>query len=322
MRFIVLGVGAVGGTVAAALTFAGQEVIGIARGEHLQAIQANGLVLRTPSAVRTAQFACVASPLEIEPRPDDVILLAIKTQDTEYALAQLKAAGFSDQPIFCLQNGVENERLALRHFPNVHGVTVLMIAEFLTVGEVAAFGEPNHGIFDIGRYPSGADAADTAVADVLTAAGIASFVSQDIMQRKYGKLHLNLGNIVETALDDDVRTAEINAIVRDEGQAVLAAAGIVWQDVGAQDPRRDALMQPQEIAGMQRSGSSSAQSLARGAGSIETDYLNGEIVLLGRIHNVPTPANAWFTDLAARLVRDGAAPCTVSRAEIEAALGL
>lgn len=322
MRFIVHGVGAIGGTVAAALVFAGQEVIGIARGKHLQAIQANGLVLRTPTAVRNAQFPCVAAPVEIDLRPDDVILLATKTQDTEYALTQLKAAGLSDQPIFCLQNGVENERLALRHFPNVHGVTVMMPAEFLTPGEVAAFGVPNHGIFDIGRYPSGSDAADVAVAEALTAAGIASFVLPEIMQSKYGKLYLNLGNIVGAALGDDAEATEIKAVLRDEGRAALAAAGIVWQDVGAGDPRRDALMQTNSIAGMMRTGSSSAQSLARGAGSIETDYLNGEIVLLGRLHNIPTPANAWFTVLAARMVLDGTAPSTVSRAEIEAALGL
>jgi 2-dehydropantoate 2-reductase len=64
--------------------------------------------------------------------------------------------------------------------------------------------------------------------------------------------------------------------------------------------------------GLARSGGSSTQSLARGAGSIETDWLNGEIVLLGRLHGVPTPANAFCTDLAAQLVRDGARPGAVT----------
>ena len=44
MRFIIYGVGAIGGTIAAALTLAGREVAGIARGKMLDAIQANGLV--------------------------------------------------------------------------------------------------------------------------------------------------------------------------------------------------------------------------------------------------------------------------------------
>ena len=48
MRIIIYGVGAIGGTVAAALALSGQDVIGIARGPHLEAIKANGLLMRTP----------------------------------------------------------------------------------------------------------------------------------------------------------------------------------------------------------------------------------------------------------------------------------
>ena len=69
-----------------------------------------------------------------------------------------------------------------------------------------------------------------------------------------------------------------------------------------------------------RSGGSTTQSLARGTGSIETDWLNGEIVLLGRLHGVPVPANGYFVDLSARLVREGRGPGAVSVAEIEAGL--
>ena len=60
--------------------------------------------------------------------------------------------------------------------------------------------------------------------------------------------------------------------------------------------------------GRERAGSSSWQSLARGTGAIETDYLNGEIVLLGRLHGVPTPVNAALCALAERYAREGGAP--------------
>ena len=97
-------------------------------------------------------------PAEIDWRADDAILLTMKTQDTLPALERLRAAGVAGQPIFCVQNGVANERMALRRFPNVHGVTVMMPASFLSPGEVAAFSTPRHGIFDIGRFPRGSDA--------------------------------------------------------------------------------------------------------------------------------------------------------------------
>ena len=100
----------------------------------------------------------------------------MKTQDTPAALERLRAAGVAEQPVFCVQNGVANERMALRRFPNVHGVTVMMPAAFATPGEVAAFSTPRHGIFDIGRFPAGSDADDAALAAALEAANIAAFV--------------------------------------------------------------------------------------------------------------------------------------------------
>ncbi|MBR7539370.1 ketopantoate reductase family protein, partial [Mycobacterium tuberculosis] len=52
-------------------------------------------------------------------------------------------------------------------------------------------------------------------------------------------------------------------------------------------------------------GSSTWQSVARGSSSVETDYLSGEIVLLGRMYGVPTPVNALVQNETARLAREG-----------------
>ncbi len=321
MRFVIHGLGAVGGTVAAALALAGQEVVGIARGRQLAAVRAGGLKLRTPEGDRVAHFACAGAPAEVEFRADDLIVLAMKTQDTAQALADLRAAGVSEQAIFCAQNGVENERLAARLFPNVHAICVMLPAEFLTPGEVAAFGVPKHGIFDIGRYPGGIDAADEILAEALEEAGIAAFTLPDAIQSKYGKLLMNLGNIVDAAFGRGAEAAPIRARLRAEGEAVLAAAGIAWRDVGQADPRREALMRTGEVPGAARVGSSTAQSLARGTGSVETDFLNGEIALLARLHGAEAPANAWMTGLAARLAREGLAPGSVPVAAFYQALG-
>lgn len=318
MRIVVCGVGAIGGTVAAALALSGQEVVGIARGAQLDAIRARGLRLRTPDADRVARFDCVAGPGEIAFRPDDAILLAMKTQDTEPALDALRAAGVERQPIFCAQNGVANERLALRRFPNVHGVTVMMPATFLVPGEVAAFSTPRHGVFDLGRYPAGRDGDDARMAAALERANVAAFVSDAVMESKHGKLLLNLRNMLEAALGPGADTAPFLPPLRAEAEAAFAAAGIVWRDVGSGDPRRAALMRQAPVAGVARSGGSSTQSLARGTGTLETDWLNGEVVLLGRLHGIPTPANAFLVGLGARLVRAGLRPGAVTPGEIAA----
>ncbi|APX22759.1 MAG: oxidoreductase [Rhodobacteraceae bacterium] len=318
MRIIIHGVGAIGGVVGAALAESGQEVIGIARGRMLEAIRADGIRLVSPKGRAQVDLPCVAHPSEITFRPDDVVLLCVKGQDTEPALRDLRAAGMTDQPLVCLQNGVANERAALRYFPNVHGAMVAMPATYLEPGEVITHGAPCYGLLVLGRYPGGTDAADTALKETLDRANIATILSDRVMDSKYGKLLMNLGNIVDALLPLDADRARFTERLKDEARAVFAAAGIGYEDVGLDDPQRKQFMQITEIEGVPRSGSSTRQSIARGAGSVETDYLNGEIALLGRLHDTPAPLNARLTGLSARLVADGNGAGGMSEAELEA----
>jgi 2-dehydropantoate 2-reductase len=322
MRFIIHGVGAIGGTIAVSLAAVGQQVIGIARGEQLKAINARGLTLRTPNGVKTQSFECVESPSAITLRPDDVVLVCTKTQHMGVVIEQLAAAGLRDQSIFCFQNGVDNERSALRHFANVHGASVIMPTDYVTPGEIVAFGSPHSGYFYLGRYPHGCDSVDEAVAKTLTASGLPAFVVPEVMKIKYGKLLLNLGNIVEAACGSEVNIKPIIDILQKEAEAVFTASGIKWQGVGESDPNRGKLMKMASIPGFSRAGSSSTQSLARSTGSIETDYLNGEVVLLGRLNGVPTPANSWFCELAGRMVREKLRPGTIPLDEVKRALSI
>lgn len=316
MTFIIYGVGAIGGTIAAKLALAGRPVAGIARGPQLEALRRNGLLLRTPAGEARTGFPVAADPSGLDIGPDDTVLLAMKTQDTAAALERLRAAGVADQPIVCAQNGVANERMALRFFPNVYAMMVALPATFIRPGEVAAFGMPHAGLFDIGRYPSGTDATLDRLCDALVAAGFAAFPSADVMASKYGKLLMNLGNVLDAAGGEAASASPILARARAEGEAVLRAAGITA--AGEDTERRRRLMQAQPIPGAERVGSSSAQSLARGTGSIETDYLNGEIVLLGRLHGVPTPVNAALCALGHRLVAERRAAGSMPLSEIEA----
>ena len=316
MRFIVYGVGAIGGTLAAKLAASGAEVAGIARGAQLEALRRDGLLLRTPEGAHRHRFPVAEHPRELGLRPDDVILLAMKSQDTVPALAALAEAGARDQAIVCAQNGVDNERQALRRFAHVYAMLVVMPATFMRAGEVAAFGAPHAGLFDIGRYPSGTDATVEAIVAALNAAGFAAFATERTMDAKYGKLLVNLANVIDAAAGDN-GTAGLIERARREGEAVLRAAGIAFADVGPENARRRSLMQSQPVAGAERVGSSSRQSLLRGAGSIETDYLNGEIVLLGRLHGVPTPVNAGLCRLGRLLLGERRPAGSVGMAEIE-----
>lgn len=321
MRFIVYGVGAIGGTIAASLCLAGREVVGIARGRMLEALRDKGLLLRLPDGEHRVQFACHASPGEIAFRSDDVILLTMKSQDSEAAIRALRDTGTGDQPVVCMQNGVANERTALRYLPNVYGATVMLPADYTVPGEVNCFGGPKSGMFDLGRYPSGRDATVDAIAGHLQAANFAVFVQDEVMRSKHGKLLENLGNVLDAALGRGGDTEALAERARDEGRAVYRAAGIEWTEIDRNEPRRSGVFELRDIAGVSRTGSSSAQSLARGAGSIESDFLNGEIALLGRLHGVPVPVNATLARLGHRLVAERLKPGSIAPAEVAALLG-
>ena len=321
MRTIIYGIGAVGGTVAAALTLAGHEVVGIARGVQLEKVRRNGLRLRTPQQDRTAQFDCVGDPSEIDLLPDDIVLLCVKSHDTAAALQELRKAGAGDQPIFCTQNGIENEREALRYFPNVHGVTVMMPSMYLHPGEVAVFGEPSFGIFDVGRVPEGTDEADSKLVAMLASANFAAYTSPDIMLSKRSKLLLNLGNVVQAALGLGVASGDLVPRLRTEAEEVYRARGLTWLDVSEPDPRRAEHLHVVEVPGVERVGGSTLQSLLRDAGSVETDFLNGEIVLQGRLAGIETPLNAAMTRLGAKLLQERAAPGSMTLDEINRMAG-
>ena len=70
--------------------------------------------------------------------------------------------------------------------------------------------------------------------------------------------------------------------------------------------------------GVTRAGGSTWQSLARRTGSTESDYLNGEITLLGRLHGVATPVNTALQHLSASMARDGKPPGSADPADLEA----
>jgi 2-dehydropantoate 2-reductase len=194
-----------------------------------------------------------------------------------------------------MQNGVENERRVLRHFPRTYAMCVMCPASHLQPGVVQLHSAPVSGLLDVGRYPAGLDPTAEAIAAALDATAFQSVARPDIMRWKYRKLLMNLANAAEALCGPGVHAA-------------LAAAGI---DVASREEdreRRGDHIAMRDTPSGARQGGSSWQSLARGTGSIEAEFLNGEIVLLGALHGVPTPVNALLQRLAVQAARQNLSP--------------
>ena len=304
MRYIVVGPGAVGGTIGGLLARAGHDVVLAARGAHLAALRTGGLTVATPTRTFTVRPPVIAGPDELRLTADDALLLAVKSQDTaavltawngcpvaEGSAAQDIAAG--RLPVFCVQNGVDNERQAARLFAQVYGVGVQMPADLLGPGQVVAPGSPVAGVLEIGRYPSGTGPAAERLAADLTASGFVASVTSGVMTAKYTKLLRNLRNAIIAACGsmDSPQARTLAGLAVAEAEACYLAAGIEHLGLRAANAAREEVVREVPVNGRMRGGGSTWQSLHRQAGRVEADYLNGEIVLLGRLHGVPAPVN-------------------------------
>ncbi|QXC61166.1 2-dehydropantoate 2-reductase [Aquihabitans sp. G128] len=295
MRFVVIGTGAIGGVVGGYLARSGQDVALVARGEHGARIRADGLTVRTPQGDFVVHPPTAATPAELGLSSDDVVLLAVKGQDTRGVLDQLAEAGApSALPVACLQNGIANEAVVAERFAHTYGVTVMAPTLHLEPGVVEAKSGPVPAILDIGCFPDGVDQMARDVAAAFTAAGIVSEARPDIMRWKWAKLLMNLGNAIEVVSGPAARFSDLGRAANREGRAVLDAAGIAYASSDEDRERRGDLLQWTPDG---TTGGSTWQSVTRGT-PLETDLLTGEIVRLGAAHGVPTPVNALLLRLA------------------------
>ena len=312
----------------------------VARGAHLDALRRDGLRLATPLGTEVLPIPAVSGPGEVELRHDDVLILTTKTQHAEALLAEWAwqpvtadgAVATEVIPVACAQNGVASERFALRRFSHVYGMCVWLPATHLEPGTVKAQGAPLAGLLEVGRYPAGTDPMAGRIGEDLTKSRFLAPVSADVMRWKYAKLLDNLNNAIEalcghehTGFAAEPRSedaAELYHRTRAEGTAALRAAGIAHASRAEIAEVIGDHVRIEQVDGSARSGGSSWQSLTRGTGTIEADFLNGEIVLLGRVYGVPTPVNEALQRLANRAAAEHRAPGFMTPAQVLAEAGV
>jgi 2-dehydropantoate 2-reductase len=339
MRYVIIGAGAIGGALGARLASSrgAHPPLLVARGAHGEALASRGLRLRTPDQDETVPVVVAHGPHGVRLREDDVLVLATKTHQAEAALREwvdrpvhsiddaegvVGTAG-ERLPILLALNGVASERMALRYFERVFGVCVWMPAVHLEPGEVILRIAPTSGMFLIGRYAAAVSAADrdllAAVSADWSAASFVVHTMDDVMRWKHAKLLSNLGNALQALLGTDGRAfASLADRLRDEAERVYRMAGIHWASLEEEAALRGDLFDTRPVPGVSGElGGSSWQSMARGSGTIETDYLNGEIAYLARTVGESAPLNAMVARLAREAAASGAGAASMTVDELE-----
>jgi 2-dehydropantoate 2-reductase len=319
MRFVVFGAGAIGSGLGGHLHRTGHDALLVGRPAHVDRIRTVGLRLITADATHTVHVPAVSNVEQVGFTEDDVVLLCVKSQDTDRALVDIRAAGGDPRslPILCCQNSITNEPAAARYFGNVYGVLVVVPGIFLEPGVVTNNSLNNAGFIEIGQYPRGADSLSHDVAAALSAASYAAYANPNVMATKAGKMFSNLGNAMGAITDGQGDSTHFMLQVRAEAERCFEAAGIEYEPPDTFDIRsREQHQQSPLPAGVRNLGSS-WQSLQRGLGSIEADFLNGEIVRLGRLHGVPTPYNEVLQEVANAMATGHEQPGKFTPADLE-----
>lgn len=314
-RYIIIGAGAVGVTFAAELQRAGKDVLLIARGAQLEALRFGTLRYARPNGTRSLRLPVAAGPDDVALLAGDVLVLTTKTQDAGQVLADwawrpVQAVGETTRPaadvlpVVTVQNGLEAERIALRRFATVFGSVLWVAASYTAAGEVAVAGSPDVAIAWLGAFPRGTHPRLAEIAADWREAGILTHVVPEIQHAKAAKLISSVTFALSALYQPGELRDRATQLVQDEAREILSASRQRIADLAAdtRDERHRIAFGPTE--GPQYAGNSTSQSLTRSTG-VETDFLNGEIVLAARLLGRDAPANRALADRVQRALRDG-----------------
>lgn len=223
MRFLIIGAGGIGCYYGARLQLAGHSICYLARGEHLEAMQDNGLKVTHENLSFHEKVEAIDIDYLLESEncnQFDLILLTVKSGATATIFEQLETwLNNCEVPILSLQNGVDNEVLIAQQLGTqrtLGGLAVRIGGHITRPGEVEATGPgqvilggwPNHkskSNFDI--------SAIDAFAEKFIRAGIPTQVSSDIRYELWRKLLINNGvNPLSALTGLDTRSLTSNPV--------------------------------------------------------------------------------------------------------------
>jgi 2-dehydropantoate 2-reductase len=168
MRYVVIGAGAIGGTVGAYMIRAGHDVLFVdVDADHVKAINERGLTIRGYGGTFTVKAEAI-TPAELQ-GPLDVVLLATKAQATATAVASIEGLLAPDGCVVSLQNGLNEITISRMIGPErTVGCFVNFSADYVEPGLVH-YGGP--GAFYIGELDGTITTRLKALQDVLSAWG-------------------------------------------------------------------------------------------------------------------------------------------------------
>ena len=294
MRILVIGAGGTGGYFGGRWAEAGHDVTLLARGAHLEAIRAHGLMLLTPGGDVRAAVRATADPASVG--PVDLVLVATRTWQLEDAVRPFAPLLARGTPVLGVQNGVESPAMLAACLPQAHvlGGTCRIMAFIEGPGVI------RHGgiapVITLGELTGGTSPlVDQLVRELDLGDRLRMIASDDIVRELWRKFLFfapasGMGSITRSPIGEWRAVPESRAIAEAAMREVLAVArarGVALPD--------DAL--PATLAFVDAAPPTVTSSMQRDfdAGRrTELEALAGAVHRMGRVAGVPTPVHDLF----------------------------
>jgi 2-dehydropantoate 2-reductase len=293
LKIAILGAGALGCAIGAALTEGGHETWLLNRSpSHVDAMRRDGLLVDDERGSRRVMVR--ATTQAAEAGPVDLVVVLVKSFHTEAAMRGALALLKPDTLVLSLQNGLGHEDV----LADIVGRERVLAGKTYVGGVLRGAGHIQSGVSGKATYIGELDGRRTprvlAIADAFNGAGLATTVSDNIVGTMWDKLLVNVATGALTGItrltygqlydEPALKAASLAAV--GEAIAVARAAGVT---LSMREPEQAWTLASQGLPPAFKT--SMLQSLENGSVT-EIDYINGSVVRWGQRHGVPTPVNA------------------------------
>lgn len=306
-RIAVMGAGAVGGYLGGLLARAGNSVVLISRGDHLQAIQRHGLLVQGTDGDFTVTPRVTDQPATVG--QVDLVLYAVKTYHNPDAIPQTRPLVGPNTTVLCLQNGAESweELRSGLAFGHVFPAAIYIEANIQAPGVIRQQGTIRR--LALGEPVGAPTPRVEAVVALMGSAGMPTIASENILVEVWSKwLFITAMAGVTTAR----RLTIAEALASPEPRGLLVQ---VMRETEAVAQKRGIALAadivPRTLDYMDAEATSlkaSMQTDLEGGRPLELEALNGAVVRLGRACGVPTPANQEIYTLLKPYASGGGVP--------------
>ena len=288
MKIAVLGAGGVGGWFGTRLAGAGADVHLIARGAHLEAIRKHGLRIRSSGGDEVFSLPVTDDPVRIG--TCDLVLVCVKSYDTEAAAEELPALLQRQSAVLSLQNGIDNEEklAASVGIDRVMGGVAFIFASIAEPGVVVHAGGPASLVF--GELDGSPSARGERLLALCRAGGVPAELVPDIRVRLWDKLAFICAQAGMTActrlpIGEIRERPEAWAMFRRIVGEVVGLARAEGVGLAVDTAERIALF----ARGLEPTGYSSLYHDLVGGRRMELEALHGLVVRRSRAHGLEAP---------------------------------